>query len=192
MSTTTLYLVRHGAAAYDDESADPGLSPLGELQAAAVSRRLSAMDLDPAPDAVLHSSRRRAAETATVITASHLAWVCRQSDDLEDRTPIPTDWSTLSDRAQDFLRAVPADERDEGGHRLDAALATVLDVTGRDRNVVAITHAFVIAWFVRAVLGAPEVAWMDLPVANGSLTIIRRSGDRTPQLIAFNDTGHLA
>jgi probable phosphoglycerate mutase len=191
MSTTTLYLVRHGAAAHDDESADPGLSPLGELQAAAVSRRLSEMDLDPSPDAVLHSSRRRAAATAAVIAASHLAWPCRQSDDLEDRTPIPSDWSALSLRAQDFLRAVPTDERDEAGHRLDQALTTLLAPTSAERTVVAITHAFVIAWFVRAVLEAPELRWMDLPVANGSLTIIRHAADRPRQLIAFNDTGHL-
>lgn len=190
MTATTLYLVRHGAAAHDDEAADPGLSPLGELQAAAVGRRLSAMALDPQPVAALHSSRRRAAETGAIIAASHLAWPCRYSDDVDDRTPVPDDPSQLPRHTRDFLAAVPADERDPGGRRLDQALASLLEVDG-DRSVVAITHAFVIAWFVRAVLDAPPLRWMDLPVANGSLTIIRRRADRAAELVAFNDTGHL-
>ena len=52
------------------------------------------------------------------------------------------------------------------------------------------THAFVIAWFVRLAMDAPSHRWMGLNPANASLTIvdIRPSG---PHLQSFNDAGHL-
>ena len=42
-----------------------------------------------------------------------------------------------------------------------------------DSNELLVTHNFVIAWFVRHVLDAPDWKWMGLNTANGGLTIIR-------------------
>jgi broad specificity phosphatase PhoE len=58
MPTTTLYLVRHGEATEGDEHSDRALTERGRRQATAVGAALS----DVNPDALLHSSRRRATE----------------------------------------------------------------------------------------------------------------------------------
>lgn len=190
MATTTLYLVRHGEASSDD-GADPRLTPVGRRQAAAVAARLLASRLEPAPLTVLHSSRRRAVETATII-ANRFDLHGEHSDDLEDRTPVPRDLTTVPERYHDFLSAVPEPERDLDGERLDAAVESLGAVGAADRTVVAVTHAFVVAWFVRAVLDTAPWRWVSLPVGNASLTVIRWSDENEPRVISVNDTGHLA
>ena len=54
-----------------------------------------------------------------------------------------------------------------------------------------ITHNFVIAWFVREVLGAPEWRWLGLNQANCGLTIIRVRSAKPAVLVTHNDLGHL-
>ncbi|MGO1513722.1 histidine phosphatase family protein, partial [Agrococcus casei] len=61
-----------------------------------------------------------------------------------------------------------------------------------DSNELLVTHNFVIAWFVRHVLDAPDWKWMGLNTANGGLTIIRLRSGRPAQLVAYNDLGHIA
>ncbi|MGW9169168.1 histidine phosphatase family protein [Agromyces sp. NPDC055658] len=192
MPTTTLYLIRHAEAAVDDERADPGLSPRGELQAAALARRLSAMRVDVHDDVLLHSSRRRAAATAAIVATAHAGWASRASDDVEDRTAVPEDLSAVPERYHRLLRDVPADEHDPDGRRLDAAVRSLSAIGDQDRTVVAITHAFVVGWFVRSVLDAPAWRWISLPVSNASLTVLQWQSDREPRVLSFNDTGHLA
>lgn len=190
MTTTTLYLVRHGEASADDD-ADRRLSTAGRRQAGAVADRLLSSQLDPAPSAVLHSSRRRAVETATIV-ATRLGLAPEHSDDLEDRTPVPRDLTNVPQRYHDFLRAVPDAELDVDGARLDAAVETLGLVGAADRTIVAVTHAFVVAWFVRDALDTPAWRWVSLPIGNASLTVIRWSDEHEPRVICVNDTGHLA
>lgn len=192
MPSTTLYLVRHGEASGD--GADPALSTTGRDQAIAIGGRLLTEQLDPAPLSVLHSSRRRAVQTARVI-ADPLGVGIGHSDDLEDRTPVARDLSTVPERYHDFLSTVLEPERDPDGERLDAALASLGAIGSSDRTIVAVTHAFVVAWFVRAALGAPPWRWISLPIDNASLTVIRWSDERgrepEPRVFRVNDTGHL-
>jgi serine/threonine-protein phosphatase PGAM5 len=54
-----------------------------------------------------------------------------------------------------------------------------------------VTHAFVVAWFVQQVLGAPATAWTSIGVANAGLTTVERRPDRPPHLLGVNDVGHL-
>ncbi len=60
-----------------------------------------------------------------------------------------------------------------------------------DRQLVLVSHAFVIAWFVRQILGAPVSAWTAIAVGNAGLTTIDRRPGRPPQLAGVNDVGHL-
>ena len=60
-----------------------------------------------------------------------------------------------------------------------------------DVHEVLITHNFVIAWFVREVLGAPEWRWMTLNQAHCGLTVIAQKQGRPWTLLTHNDTGHL-
>ncbi len=182
---TTLYLVRHGEAAASEED-DPGLSEHGRRQAAAVATRLA----PAASDALVHSPKRRARETAEIIGA-HLPHVPIESSEFaDDRTPFPTDRSTVPTRFWSFLSAVPAAERDPDGRQLDAAVDQLGAVGPGDRALIVVTHAFVIGWFVRRALDAPTWRWLGLNHLNGALTTIEYTSNGS-RVVAFNDSGHL-
>ena len=72
------------------------------------------------------------------------------------------------------------------------AQMTWIGRSGEQRNELPITHNFVIGWFVRHVLEAPEWKWMGLNQAHCGLTILRLRSGRPAQLVAHNDLGHLA
>lgn len=184
--TTTLHLVRHGAADAET-STDSGLTPEGLRQADAAGHALR----DAEVDTVFHSSRRRAAETAQAI-ASSLGARTEISDLFEDRTPIPEDWASVPSQYREFLHHVPDDEADHGARDLTLAVRHLSEVGQGDQTIVAVTHNFVIGWFVRAVLDAPWWRWIGLNQDNGAITTIRWSRDREPRLLAFNERGHLA
>ncbi|MFI6784555.1 histidine phosphatase family protein [Micromonospora sp. NPDC050276] len=186
MARTTLYLVRHGEQGPDSAG---GLSPLGCEQADQLGKRLSAVSFS----AIHHSPVIRAAQTAE-IAGGHLARVSRHACDfVTDRTPAPSAErrGRYPDRWLPWLDGVPSDERDEDAVALRAAVDH-FGVTGeQDRNELLITHNFVIGWFVRHVLDAPEWRWIGLNHANCAITIVRWDSDRPPTLVSFNDTGHL-
>jgi probable phosphoglycerate mutase len=77
-----LYLIRHAEAAPGASDADdPGLSDRGRAQAACLAPRLAAAGIAE----ILHSPRRRAAETAALLGAP-----TTPSALLDDRTPVPS------------------------------------------------------------------------------------------------------
>ena len=184
--STTIYLIRHGEA---DESAgdDPGLTERGRDQAHAVGRRVKDLGFDD----VVHSSRRRARETASIVGLATGGPAPRHSEHADDRTPFPSDLALVPEGRRAWFESVPDDERDEDGRDLDLAIAGLGRLEAGDRRVLVVTHNFVIGWFVRDAMGAPPLSWMGLNSANGGLTIVRYEIDRQPRLIAFNDTGHL-
>ncbi len=187
MPGTTLHLVRHAEAQGDGHDDDPELSDHGRQQANALGARLRDLTFD----ALLHSPKRRAAETAATI-ARHVAGVTPEASALvDDRTPVPDDWSTVPVRYHELLRAVPAAEADVGGRLLQRTVTELGRVGDADRTVIVVTHAFVIGWFVRHALDAPWWRWIGLNPDNSSLTTVRFHDDRPPQLLAFNDLGHL-
>ncbi|MBT0768355.1 histidine phosphatase family protein [Kineosporia sp. J2-2] len=206
MSSTTLYLVRRGEQhhpthqADDGEPAEPGsgLTPRGRAQSLAVARRLAGIPFG----SVHHSPLRRATETAALITEhlntlsavgavdagndQHLrAHACEL---VRDRTPIPDDHPP---RYRQFLQAVPPAERDPQARELRVAVRELSRIGERERTDLIVTHNFVIGWFVRHVLEAPEWRWIGLNQANGAVTVLRWETGRPAALLAFNDTGHL-
>jgi len=182
---TTLHLVRHGEAS-PVEAADPGLSDDGQRQAHAVATRLARASID----ALVHSPTRRARETAEII-GTHLPGVpIEPSEHADDRTPMPTDRSSVPERYWPFLDRVPDAERDRDGRRLDAAVDHLGAVGTSDRRVIVVTHAFVIGWFVRRALDAPTWRWLGLNHLNGAVTTVEYTSDGS-RLDAFNDSGHL-
>lgn len=178
-----LCLVRHGEAAGED--GDPGLTPVGVAQARLLGERLR----DQGVVGIRHSPRRRAAQTAAVL-GEVCAVPVEPDGALEDLTPVPAPGQEMSypERMRSWFAAVPSAERDEGGARLSAAVRACL---AEDRGLVLVTHAFVVAWFVQQILGAPANAWTAISAANAGLTTIDRRPGRPPQLVGVNDTGHL-
>jgi len=184
MARTLLYLVRHGEAVPSGD-----LSRLGREQADQLGRRLSTVPFST----IHHSALARAVQTADIV-AGYLPRVPRHDCGfVADRTPVPSaaHRSRYPQRWHAWLDRVPDGERDEDAAALGAAVEH-FGVTGPDdRRELLITHNFVIGWFVRHVLDAPEWRWIGLNQANCAITIAQWDSERPPTLISFNDTGHL-
>lgn len=186
-----ILLIRHAEADY--EGSDPPLSAAGVRQADTVADRLA----DERIARILHSPKLRARRTAEAF-ASRLGCPIAESSLLDDRTPFPSAdrWDDYPPHRWDRLRQVPADERDENGVALTAAWNELIQLSSRADSadhgtVVLVTHAFVISWFVARALDAPPAAWMQLPVANASITEIALQAGGEYAVIRFNDSSHL-
>jgi probable phosphoglycerate mutase len=186
--TALLHLVRHAHAVGSDTD-DPSLSGTGRAQADALGNRLARVGAS----SVLHSPRRRAAETATRVAAKLGGIQAEVSDLLDDRTPVPSPQHHAAYPQEYFgwLAGTPTDEQDLDGQHISHA-ASQLAATARaaDGPVIAITHAFVIAWIVQTSLRAPAAAWLTLSPANAGLTTFDCTNDSL-QVMSYNDTGHL-
>ncbi|GLK99363.1 histidine phosphatase family protein [Dactylosporangium matsuzakiense] len=190
MGRTQLYLVRHGKQdPASGHGPDGGLSRLGSEQADRLGRRLRTTPFA----AVHHSPLARAVQTAEVV-AHHLPQVPRHACDfITDRTPVPSaaQRSRYPSRWHAWLDGVPHDERDEDAVALQAAVDHFGVSGDNDRRELLITHNFVIGWFVRHVLDAPQWRWIGLNQDNCAITIVQWESGRPPALVSFNDTGHL-
>jgi probable phosphoglycerate mutase len=190
MSVTELYLVRHGEQdVASDHSPEGGLSTLGREQAGRLGSRLRGLRFA----AVHHSPLVRAAQTADVVGRQLPGVPQHACDHVADRTPVPSGENRggYPERWHARLDQVPVDERDLDAVKLREAVRH-FGVTGEsDRRELLITHNFVIGWFVRHVLDAPEWRWLGLNQANCGITIVRWEDGRPPMLVSFNETGHL-
>ena len=70
----------------------------------------------------------------------------------------------------------------------DAASEYLVRKSGEVHELL-ITHNFVIGWFVREVLAAPEWRWMTLNQAHCGLTVIGQKQGRPWTLLSHNDLG---
>lgn len=95
------------------------------------------------------------------------------------------------DRWHAWFDGVPPDERDVDATALRTAVARLGATGEQDRHDLLITHNFVIGWFVRHALDAPEWRWMGLNQAHCAITVVQWDSGGPPVLVSFNDTGHL-
>lgn len=185
-----ILLVRH-AQAHGRSEIDPALDETGERQADAVAERLAQEQIGQ----VLSSQKRRAHQTAGVI-GRRIGTTPRVSDLLDDLTPMPSParWADYPKHRWPWLQETPETEHDPDAETLKAAWTTLHDASVGDSAfgaLVLVTHAFVVLSFVSGVLNAPPAAWMQLPVANASITEIGLRPEREPIVVGFNDVGHL-
>ncbi|MEU0840188.1 histidine phosphatase family protein [Streptomyces sp. NPDC005962] len=188
-ATRHLYLTRHGQATPDEGT----LTDEGHRQAVLLGERLRNVPLT----AIHHGPLPRAARTAHLIAAQLdgvPAHACEPAGDYVPYTPeraeLPPD---SADLLLDFVTRVPADERALGPGLAQKALERFTGpVPGtEDRHELVVTHAFLIAWLVRAALGAPPWRWMGLNHDNAALTVIRYRPGFPVSLLRYNDTSHL-
>jgi probable phosphoglycerate mutase len=90
-----------------------------------------------------------------------------------------------------FFNSVTDDEVEAGRAQMADAVAEFFTPSRDSTHDLLITHNFVIAWFVREAMDAPEWRWAGLNAAHAGLTILRWKTGRLPELVAFNDLGHL-
>ncbi|CAM04649.1 putative phosphoglycerate mutase [Saccharopolyspora erythraea NRRL 2338] len=182
MASRTLYLARHG-----DAPAGDSLSEAGRAQAALLGERLRDVPLS----AIHHSPWPRAVETAKLVAEKVPNVAVTVSEALGDHVPPVTDGVELPAAYREFINAQPAVELERGASLAEAAIRLFTGEAESDSHELLVTHAFVIGWFVRHALDAPDWRWMGLNAANCSLTIIRYHPGRPPSLLCFNDLSHL-
>lgn len=182
-----IYLVRHG----EQQDAEYGLpdgplSPRGRRQAEAIAERLSGVPFTGA----WHSPLERASETARIMQERMPALDSRPSALLFDCYPSgPT--PDMPRAFESFFGGVTEQQIDAGQAQMADATAEFLAPAPGDRHDLLVTHNFVIGWFVREVLDAPNWRWLGLNQANCGLTVIRVRSAKPPVLVMHNDLGHL-
>jgi serine/threonine-protein phosphatase PGAM5 len=182
-----IYLVRHG----EQQDAEYGLpdgplSPRGRRQAEAIAERLSGVPFTSA----WHSPLERASETARIMKGRMPALDLQPTALLFDCYPSgPT--PDMPRAFESFFGGVTEEEIEAGQAQMADATAEFLSPSTGDRHDLLITHNFVIGWFVREVLDAPNWRWLGLNQANCGLTIIRVRTAKPPVLVTHNDLSHL-
>lgn len=185
--THYIYLVRHGEHQDAEHGLTDGpLSPRGQRQAEAIADRLSGLPLD----AVWHSPLLRATETARALAERLPAVEPEPSALLFDCVPTGMCEDTPA-VYEPFFGSITEAEIDAGRAQMADAVGEFLVRKPGEVHEVLITHNFVISWFVREVLGAPEWRWMTLNQAHCGLTIIAQKKGRPWSLLTHNDQGHL-
>ena len=185
--THYIYLVRHGEHQDAEHGlADGPLSPRGQRQAELIADRLSGLPLD----AVWHSPLLRANETARAIAARLPSVDPEPTALLFDCVPTGMTEETPA-VFEPFFGSVTDAEIEAGRAQMSDAVNEFLVRKTGEVHEVLITHNFVISWFVREVLSAPEWRWMTLNQSHCGLTVIAQKQGRPWTLLTHNDTGHL-
>lgn len=190
MQDRYLYLARHGEATPDENE----LTSAGRRQAELLGKRLEGVPLT----AVHHGPLPRAAQTARLVGEQLGEVALRTSDAAGDYVPYVPEREELPAAFADAMVArlawVTAEERARGA---ELARQAVRDFTGpveegdAPRHELVVTHAFLIAWLVRAAMDAPAWRWMGLNQGNAALTVIRYAPDRPASVLVLNDMSHL-
>lgn len=182
-----LYLVRHGEQQDAEHGLPDGpLSPRGKRQAHLIAERLGGVPFTGA----WHSPLQRAAETAEIIAQRLPALTSEPTPLLMDCIP--------SGRAPEmpsvfdpFFGSVTDAQIEAGRAQMEDAASEFLRSRRGERHDLLITHNFVIGWFVREVLGAPDWRWISINQANCGLTVLHQKPGRPWTMVTHNDTGHL-
>ncbi|MGI9823408.1 histidine phosphatase family protein [Agromyces sp. Marseille-Q5079] len=182
-----LYLVRHGEQLDAEHGLQDGpLSPRGRRQAELLAERLGGIPFDNA----WHSPLQRATETAEIIAAKMPSLSPEPSALLFDC--VPSGPAPATPKAYDaFFGSVTEAEIEAGTAQMEDAAAEFLRSHRDDRHDLLITHNFVIGWFVREVLGAPDWRWLSINQANCGLTVLTQKSGRPWNLVVHNDLAHL-
>ncbi len=185
--THHIYLVRHG----EHQDAEHGLidgplSPRGRRQAAFLADRLSGVPFD----AVWHSPLERASQTARAVAERMPSLSPQPSALLFDCVPTGMTDDTPA-VFEPFFGSVTEAEVEAGRAQMADATSEYLVRKSGEVHELLITHNFVIAWFVREVLQAPDWRWMTLNQAHCGLTVIAQKQGRPWTLLSHNDLAHL-
>ncbi|WP_431043156.1 histidine phosphatase family protein [Streptomyces sp. P1-3] len=208
MAHRLLYLVRHGEYVSDrDDPLDEGtLTENGRRQSRLVAERLRQVPFT----VVHHSTERRAAETAALITAELPGIPVRPSDLLRECVPALPEPEVLTPAQTAFFDGLPPESLDEGPRQAEAALVRYAGL-GRgddgegdgdgsagegdgDRSAgpeLIVSHGNLINWFVCHAVGGPASGWLRLLDYHCAVTVILYRSDGPAKLVTYNDASHL-
>ena len=180
----TVILVRHGA--YDeDDPRDPrvgrALTERGREQARLTGARLAGLPVHV--DALWTSTFTRARETADIVATALHETAVRDSD-LCECTPPTT--------REDIMQRERPGSLDSCAAQIDRAYARDLRPSpARDRVVVLVAHGNVTRSLVARALGLDPKLWLNMTIANCSLSTLEVHPDGRIRVVSFGDMGHL-
>jgi serine/threonine-protein phosphatase PGAM5 len=180
----TVILVRHGA--YDEgDPRDPrvghGLTDRGREQARLTGARLAALPVHV--DALWTSTFTRARETADILATALHETAARDSD-LCECTPPTTREEVMKRERPGSLDSCTA--------QIDRAYARYIRPSpAHDSLVVIVAHGNVIRSFVSRALGLDPKLWLNMSIANCSLSTLEIHPDGRVRVVSFGDMGHL-
>lgn len=182
-----LYLARHGEHRDAEHGVQDGpLSPRGVRQAKLLAARIGGV---PFTD-VWHAPTVSATETAKLLAAELPSVQPKPSVLLFDCVPSgPTPETPKSFDA--WFHSVTPEEIEAGRAQMADALDAFVTPGRGERHDLLITHNFVIGWFVRQALDAPEWRWLGVNQAHCGLTVLRVRTGRPITLLTHNDLAHL-
>ncbi|MFI7387381.1 histidine phosphatase family protein [Streptomyces sp. NPDC049813] len=190
MQDRYVYLARHGEAT----SEEGGLTEAGRRQAELLGRRLRGVPLS----AVHHGPLPRAAQTARLVAEQLDGVRPHACEAAGDYVPYVPERDELPAQAADWvgarLAAVSAQERAQGAalaHRALASFTGPAREGDAPRHELVVTHAFLVAWLVRAALDAPPWRWTGLTAGNAALTVLHYPASRPAGVLVHNDMSHL-
>lgn len=184
--THYLFLVRHGEHLDAEHGLEDGpLSPRGRRQAELLADRLSGVPLD----GVWHSPLERAAQTARAVAERMPSITPEPSPLLFDCIPSGPE-PALPVAYESFFGSFTEADIDAGRAQMADAVSEFL-VRKPGANELLITHNFVIGWFVREVLDAPDWRWMTINQAHCGLTVLAQRPGKPWTLVSHNDLAHL-
>lgn len=182
--TRTIVLIRHGEYEHGDESPDEGhLVTLGRQQSRLVAERLDAMPVKW--DSIQASTLNRARETGEIM----LPWF----DGLELALHDDIRECTMATRRQDIMEELDPGEAEECEATLEGAYERIFRpaTQGRDEFDIVVCHGNIIRWVVCKVLDVDSLAWLQMSVANCSITVVQVRADGSMKLVSFADSGHV-
>ena len=195
MASRFLYLVRHGEAA-----GGGSLSEAGEEQARRTGERLKNLPVTR----IHHSPLPRAAQTARLIAGWLPGVPVAESAVVGDYIPADLDPAGLPPSYARLVSSYTATERNEGPALAEAAIARFAGPPGERAagesapgenaagvHELIVTHNFLIGWFIRHAVDAPDWRWLGLNQQNCALTVILYRTGLPPSLVCFNDAAHL-
>ncbi len=158
---------------------------------AAGRRRCSRIGCREFPfDAVWHSPLERASQTARAVAERMPSLAPQPSALLFDCVPTGMTGETPA-VFEPFFGSVTEAEIEAGSAQMADAVSEFLVRKRGEVHELLITHNFVIGWFVREVLQAPDWRWMTLNQAHCGLSVIAQRQGRPWTLLSHNDMAHL-
>jgi serine/threonine-protein phosphatase PGAM5 len=181
----TVFLIRHGEYEHDedcDEDIGCGLVTLGRQQARLVADRLKAMPVEIT--SIQTSAMTRARQTGEIIAARFPDLDLTTERDIRECTP--TTWR------RDIMVDLEPGEAAECEVNLEAAWARIfVPAAVVNEYDVVVCHGNVIRWFMTKALKVDPLAWLQMSIANCSLTVVQVGANGSIKLVAFADSGHL-
>jgi serine/threonine-protein phosphatase PGAM5 len=99
----------------------------------------------------------------------------------------------MATRRQDIMERLEPGEAEDCERTLEGAFERIFvpPTKGRDEFDIVVCHGNIIRWVVTKVLEVDPLSWLQMSIANCSITTVQVRSDGSMKLIGFADSGHI-